>query len=571
MILVWMRRMISRSWFRIALAVALVMVGLAPVGAPILSDNSWRQAALLGNDSSGGAAAAKPFTYRWNAGGSDNTKIERSDDGGLTWHSVAGIPALVAQLQAVRGDEQIVAARTSDAVWISRNGGSSWSLTQALPSRPLSLAVTGKDAGMVLVGTESVGLLVSRDLGESWQASFDPAPAESAAAPLAISALAVDPTDDSILYAAASIWLGTAHARLTPIGAFASVDGGQHWLLLARAALSASPIVEIAPVEARPLTVSALDAQGLRTTLSLTLNAELASLLEDRDAGVRASATRAIGLIGNAAAAPILLARLNDPDLLVGERAAEALGRLGNTSVEPALLDLVETENATVAARAAKALGMLRTEAAVAPLGARLRSGEPLAARSAAEALAAIGSPDALAALLAPLADAEMTPARHAAMAGLEAAGADAVAPLAAALTARSVALRANAAEMLGYLPANASTPALVLALGDVEPSVRAEAAWALGEIGTAEARSALAAAAQAEADATAKTAAESALARIDAAAVDLPISFGAALMAQASQISASRWTFMALLMLLAAALLWLGPRQTRVLAHRPQ
>ncbi len=198
MILVWMRRMISRSWFRIVLAVALVMVGLAPVGAPILSDNSWRQAALPGDDSSSAAAAAKPFIYRWNAGGSQNTKVERSDDGGLIWHSVAGFPRTVAQLQAVRGDEQIVAARTEDAVWISRDGGSSWSLAQALPSKPLSLAVTRKDAGMVLVGTESVGVLVSRDRGESWQASSDPALAEGAAAPLAVNALAVDPADDSI-------------------------------------------------------------------------------------------------------------------------------------------------------------------------------------------------------------------------------------------------------------------------------------------------------------------------------------------------------------------------------------
>lgn len=570
MILVWMRRMISRSWFRIVLAVALVMVGLAPVGAPILSDNSWRQAALPGDDSSA-AAAAKPFIYRWNAGGSQNTKVERSDDGGLTWHSVAGIPATVAQLQAVRGDEQIVAARTKDAVWISRDGGSSWSLAQALPSKPLSLAVTSKDAGMVLVGTESVGVLVSRDLGESWQASSDPAPAESATAPLAVNALAVDPADDSILYAAASIWLGTAHARLTPIGTFASVDGGQNWLMLARAALSASPVVEIAPVEARPLTVSALDAQGVRSTLSLALNAELTSLLESQDAGLRASAARAIGLIGDAAAAPILLARLSDPDLLAGDRAAEALGRLGDTSVEPALLNALESGDETVAARTAKALGLLRSEAAVAPLGAMLRSGEPLVARNAAEALAAISSSDALAALLTPLADAEMTPARHAAMAGLETVGADALAPLTAALTARNAALRANAAEMLGYLPDAASTAALVRALDDAEPSVRAEAAWALGEIGTNEARSALAAAAQAETDVTVQTAAVSALARIDAAAVGQPISFGAALMAQASQISASRWTFMALFLMLAAVLLWLGPRQTPLQAHSPR
>lgn len=563
MILGWMRRMIAGSWFRIALAVALVMVGFAPIGVPILSDNSWRQARSSFDDGANSTPQPAPFTYRWTTDDAQTTAVERSDDSGQTWYGVAKIPAVIAQLEAMRGDEQVVVARSAEAIWVSRNGGSSWSLAEATASRPLALAVTGKDARLLMVGTESVGLLISRNLGESWQTVSDSLLTDSGTAPLAVTALAVDPEDDSILYAAASIWLGTTTAHLTPIGVFVSVDQGQNWLMLDRAALGAAPFTQLNPVKGQPLTVTTLDAQGAHTTLSLSLSAELTSLLESQDAGLRASAARAIGLIGDAAAAPALLARLTDPDLLAGDRAAEALGRLGDASVVPALLDALEAENEAVAARAARTLGLLRAEAAVSRLGEMLQSGGPLVTRYAAEALATISGPDALAALLAPLADAEMTPARHAAMVGLEVVGADAVAPLAAALTAQNVALRANAAEMLGYLQAASSTDALVRALADAEPSVRAEAAWALGEIGTTEARSALAAAVQNEADVTAKAAATSALARVDAAASDRSTSFGAALLAQAAQIPASRWTFMALFIMLAAALLWLGPRQT--------
>lgn len=561
MILAWMRRIVSRSWVRIPLAVALVMVGLAPVGVPILSDNSWRSAGLPDGGSVAPAAAAEPFVYRWSAEANQDTTIERSDDGGQVWHAVASLPAEIAQIAAVPGDEQVALARGADAIWITRDGGASWTRTAALPSRPLALAVGPASRGAVFVGTESLGLMVSRDQGASWQAITDETLAAGGAGPLAVTALALDPGDDSIVYAATGLWLGTASARLTPLGAFVSLDSGQHWLTLASASLAAEPLVQLSPVAGEPLTVTALDGRNERTTLALALSGELVSLLESSEPGVRASAARAIGLIGDPAAAPALLASLTDPDPLAGDQAAEALGRVGDAAVEPALLAALNAENETVAARAAHVLGMLGAESAVAPLGELLRSGTPLAARSAAEALAAIGSPDALAALMAPLADAEMTPARHAAMAGLEAAGAGALAPLTAALVAQSATLRTNAAAMLGYLPAASSTDALVRALGDAEPAVRAEAAWALGEIGAAEARTALAAAAQAEGDAAARSAATSALARIDAEVSAQATSFGSALMARASQISASRWTFMALLLMLAAALLLLGPR----------
>ena len=110
----------------------------------------------------------------------------------------------------------------------------------------------------------------------------------------------------------------------------------------------------------------------------------------------------------------------------------------------------------------------------------------------AAEALAAIGTPSAVRMLVAPLADQQMTSVRHAAMGGLEIVGQPAVALLAEALYDPSAVVRANAAEMLGWLkPANAVAD-LARLLSDPNPAVQAQAAWALGEVGTEPARLAL-------------------------------------------------------------------------------
>jgi len=211
-------QIITRPWLRLALAVVVVIAGLAPVGVPILSDNTWRQASIGAEDP---VPAATPFTYRWSGAG-DKTQVLRSDDGGQSWHAVAAIPQSVAQIEAVRGDEQTVLARSATGIWISRDGGLSWVRSASLPSRPLSMVAGSKSTGQLLVGTESGGLLVSRDLGATWQVAEYVTLAGGGAAPLAITALAQNAGDDSILYAATGIWLGTSTTRLVPGGVFAS-------------------------------------------------------------------------------------------------------------------------------------------------------------------------------------------------------------------------------------------------------------------------------------------------------------------------------------------------------------
>jgi len=560
---------ITRAWLRLALAVIVIVAGLAPVGAPILSDNSWRQGSARGENP---ASSAAPFVYRSNVFG-ESTQVLRSDDNGRSWHAVAAIPQPVTQVEVVRGDEQTVLARSATGTWISRDGGLSWAQSATLPSRPLSLATGSKSTGQVFVGTESAGLLVSHDLGATWQAVDYTTLAGGGAAPLAVTALAQSTdddavNDDAIIYAATAIWLGTSSVRLTPVGIFASLDGGRRWLEIERSPLSAAPITELHATPGQPLAVSATDKAGRVRSVQMVLTPELLAMLDSENVGLRASAAKAIGMIGDTSALAALLGHLSDNDAVAGDALAEAIARLGDRSAVPALSAALNASDEATRARAAYALGALKASEATPQLGRMLREGEPLAARRAAEALAAIGTTEALTALAAPLADGAMTSARHAAMIGLELAGPQAVPTLVAALSQGQATLRANSAEMLGWLKAAPATTELAQALSDTDPVVRSQAAWALGEVATPQAKAALTGAIAAETDAAAHQAATAALAHAEAragAGEAVEGSLWAALATGLTTIPASRWTMLALSLVLAATLLLIGRRQPHV------
>ena len=81
--------------------------------------------------------------------------------------------------------------------------------------------------------------------------------------------------------------------------------------------------------------------------------------------------------------------------------------------------------------------------------------------------------------------------------------------------------LKRNAAVVLGNLKSSEDVPALVVALSDDEPLVRAHAAWALGRIGSAAAAEALRARARIESDSSVLAELRSALAHLaDAVAI---------------------------------------------------
>ncbi len=94
---------------------------------------------------------------------------------------------------------------------------------------------------------------------------------------------------------------------------------------------------------------------------------------------------------------------------------------------------------------------------------------------------------------LTALADPQPTARWHVAMAALEKMGEPAVAPLVAMLDTKSVDARANAAQALGWIGSSSAIETLVHALKkDSDATVRGQAAWALGEIGDPAARKVL-------------------------------------------------------------------------------
>ena len=169
-------------------------------------------------------------------------------------------------------------------------------------------------------------MLRSDDGGASWQPVDSEALSRGNAAPLAVTAVAIDPENEQIVYAATNIWLGTSTVHLTPLGVAVSVDGGREWLQLSTALLSDTPVWHLEPVAGQPLAVVTVNDTGSQT-VSLKLSPVLLGLLQDNDPAVRASAARASELIGGLIGDPAPLP--SRPLAHGGRRANEFVGDAG--------------------------------------------------------------------------------------------------------------------------------------------------------------------------------------------------------------------------------------------------
>jgi HEAT repeat protein len=565
-----MRNNMGSSMWRIALAVVLIMVGLAPVGVPILSDSSLRQSIAGSN-----AVNTQPFTYRLDQS-SDASAVQRSADNGATWQSVTVAPVHFGQIVATGLNNGLVFARGDDAIWRSSDAGMTWSKTTPLSSRPQALGVealtgeqmrtnVGNREPVMVVGTESLGLFTSQDRGITWQAAGSGLAGPNPGAAVGISAVAVSPDDPQVLYAAPGYYLGTSHVTFNPAGATLSTDGGRTWFQMTGPdPLTLSPIETLLPIPGRPLALAA-NAGKAMVNFDLAASPTFAEGLTTGSPTERAAVARAIGLSGNRLLLPALMAHLGDVDQLAGDAAAWAVGKLGDTSVVPQLMLALNDTSEMVRGRAATALGLLKTEAAVPQLTQMLDNDGATARQAAAVALAEIHTPAALNALVVGLADASMTPRREASMNGLERAGVAATPQLVTALASGDATVRRNAAEMLGWSKPIEATGSLAQALSDRDVQVRTEAAWALGEIGTTRAGAAVQTALGRETDPLARQVMQQSLVQValaqrqdNAGAETLATRLSNAL----SMIPVSRWTFLGLLTLLAVLVLVTNRRQ---------
>ncbi len=90
---------------------------------------------------------------------------------------------------------------------------------------------------------------------------------------------------------------------------------------------------------------------------------ELIETLKDEDKLVREVAAWALGIIGDASAVPLLIEALKDDDWNVREAAAEALGGIDNGPFVPALIEALKEEDANVRGGLRLALKMIGTPA----------------------------------------------------------------------------------------------------------------------------------------------------------------------------------------------------------------
>ncbi|HEU4393986.1 MAG TPA: HEAT repeat domain-containing protein, partial [Planctomycetota bacterium] len=293
-------------------------------------------------------------------------------------------------------------------------------------------------------------------------------------------------------------------------------------------------------VAASPFDAPAVDVEGDRASW----DGPEVVLAERRDAALRtrlaAQARRAPP--GPAAAAVALLAARYLPDgeaasaardafersdadaVLVAESLA-ALHAAGAVDARPKALALLQSPAAERRYGAALVLGRWRDASAVKPLAERLaKEPDPAPGRKMCDALGLIGDPAGAPALVAFLAS-EPNPDPAGSLLAFQAASnlrgamAAAVAKDLAALVrgGRTRAIRFHAARALGRAAGSPEArPALEALLRDADPALRASAAEALGDLGDAAARDALAQAYAREPDDETARAAWEAILRLD-------------------------------------------------------
>jgi hypothetical protein len=161
--------------------------------------------------------------------------------------------------------------------------------------------------------------------------------------------------------------------------------------------------------------------------------------------------------------------------------AQSADGSTQRIPLDEELSKLMQYGSADTKSQVPVAMALLGLETGEVELNRRFWSGEDLPATVAA--LRLLGTPSTIMTLVSALADPKETTREHLSMRALETLREKAVPALVAALSDNNPVLRAKSAEMLGWIALASARPALELALTDVDQSVRVAAAWALTQI----------------------------------------------------------------------------------------
>lgn len=177
-----------------------------------------------------------PFTTRLARGEADatgntvythsNTKVYKSTNFGTSWTAlgVSGLPTtslFIRNVGAAKSNASVVGVVANGGrVFLSNNGGSTWTTPAALPNNGLSLSDITFDptnANVIYVGSVAPDgtknhLWKSTDFGASWAVIENGLPAG-----VPVNTVAVDPGSNTTLYAA------------THLGVYRSTDAGASW------------------------------------------------------------------------------------------------------------------------------------------------------------------------------------------------------------------------------------------------------------------------------------------------------------------------------------------------------
>ncbi len=118
--------------------------------------------------------------------------------------------------------------------------------------------------------------------------------------------------------------------------------------------------------------------QSVRDKSSSIILDEITMRLDDADEDVREEAVRALGRIGSADAAGILIRSLSDEDSLVRSESARALGKMRRAEAVPSLVEALGSDDASLVEVAARALGRIDSPQSSEALLGLIRGNSPL-------------------------------------------------------------------------------------------------------------------------------------------------------------------------------------------------
>jgi len=209
--------------------------------------------------------AAHEWEYRWEVRADGTSQVWRRPAGEPAgdWVPAGIVPQEVVDIVSNQLQPGLAVARTSQALFHTQDAGRQWQQMSGLPDWPTAVALGTEQAGLIYLGTLTGGVYRSIDAGTTWQ----PLPWDlemMSGTFLEVTALAVHPRDDDVVYAAAGHWLGSTEQSFTPSGIAVSLDAGTSWHVFYRAELNDPRVTGLEPDPEEPLRVLARSQEGDR-------------------------------------------------------------------------------------------------------------------------------------------------------------------------------------------------------------------------------------------------------------------------------------------------------------------